>query len=121
MTQDFKNEKPIATLVIYPYPEHIHNDLQDLISSINTFGVVLTREGYKFDGMIFQTSEELNEKLRDIPENDAVFDELWKSVPPYFMRKSIRRVDETGSYFVVLGDRDSQEAKDDIKNGKFHF
>lgn len=91
MIKHVSREAPKGFGRIFPYPgDHVHSDITDLITSINTFGTVLVREGVNFDGMSFKVSEELDEKLRDIPENQPTFDKLYECVPPFFLQQSVR-------------------------------
>lgn len=104
---------------IFPYPgDHVHSDITDLITSINTFGSVLVSEGVDFEGMSFKVSEELDEKLRDIPENQPTFDKLCECVPPFFLQQSVRimRENEDGTVnyspvFTVLCGKIDDEVK----------
>lgn len=97
--------------VIYPYPNHIHTSIEDMITSINTMGFRYVYEGIEMDGIQLETSPELNMQLIDIPENQANFDKLWGGVPPYFMQFSKRTEINDKSYFTVFGDYNCDEAK----------
>lgn len=97
----------------------MHNDITDLITSINSFGTVLVREDVSFDGMSFKVSEELDDKLRNIPENQQTFDMLYQGVPPFLLQQSVRMMKEnedgtlshSPEFIVICGEID-----DDIRD-----
>ena len=119
MIKHASGETPMGFGRIFPYPgDHVHSDITDLITSINTFGSVLVSEGVDFEGMSFKVSEELDEKLRDIPENQPTFDKLCECVPPFFLQQSVRimRENEDGTVnyspvFTVLCGKIDDEVK----------
>lgn len=57
------------------------------------------------------TSKELNEKLKDIPENKDTWDYIYDIIPPCFMRQTIRAeaVDGGDSKLIVITRLDTSE------------
>ena len=68
--------------------------------------------GSKCNEILIRTSDELNEQLKDIPENEDTWDYIYSMIPPCFMKRTIRIFGSDGSnYLMVITDLDVPEGK----------
>lgn len=70
------------------------------ITIMNSYAVDFQSKTDKtIDGIAFKVTEDLNEKLKDIPENKSTWDEIYASIPPFMLSHTAR----LNNHLIVFG------------------
>ena len=92
------------------------DNVDDLIQYILIAGINILKgkkAGIHCNKIMLKTSKELNNKLKDIPENQGTWDKIYKEVPPCFMARTMRieSQEDDNCYLQVFTDLNSVEGK----------
>lgn len=109
-----KKKKGFLTL------ENVIENVDEFISAVLYLGYTLIMKG--LDGeIVLKTSKELNEKLKDIPENDAVWEKIYKNIPECILYRTARieQVDDNNNTgIMIITDFKSEEGRKQVKTIK---
>ena len=97
----------------------ICKDVDEFIDNVLYLGFSVIKQDVDCEKIFLKTSRELNEKLKDIPENKEVWERIYNEIPACLMHHTFRGEnpdDANDSFIMVFTDLKSEGGKRQSKS-----
>lgn len=117
-TEAKEHGEPLDKFITIP---NVCKDVDEFINMVWLAGIQVikaSQNGLICDKILLHTSNELNEKLKDIPENDGVWKRIYKEFPPCILYRTMRIdnvEDPNDHHIIIFTDVRSKEGKKQAK------